>query len=176
MNGCNHKTMDDDAVKGYYFYIFLYRGSKRLQAGVFSGLGLGYDMVCRAVLDLGLRQGGYTIGFDSYYTGLLLLLQLRYWGINAVGTISAQRVGLGKFFVDLKKRLKKDKDPQKPEQEGYDRGYFINRCVADDENIVVTVQKDSKVMLYASNFISMTKTTVMKRQDRYEGKFKEFEL
>ena len=39
MNGCNHKTMDDDAVKGYYFYIFLYRGSQRHQAGVFSGLG-----------------------------------------------------------------------------------------------------------------------------------------
>ena len=55
MNGCNHISMEDNAVKGYYFWFYFYRGKSRHPGGAFSVYGLGFDMICQAVIFLGLR-------------------------------------------------------------------------------------------------------------------------
>ena len=93
------------------------------------------------------------LGFDSYYTSIPLLIQLSFWGIKAIGTINAQRKGLGKVFGDLKKKLKKTRDPENKKKGGYDQGYYRWRAIDDDTHLKITVQKDSKVMLYGDNFL-----------------------
>ena len=55
MNGCNHMHLDDKAIKGYYFWWHLYRGKLRHQPTPFAAFGLGFDVVCRAVVFLGLQ-------------------------------------------------------------------------------------------------------------------------
>ena len=100
---------------------------------------------------------------DSYYTSLPLFLQLSYWGIQAIGTLNLKRKGFGKEFEKLKKKLKKDVDPKGNKPGGYKRGYFRSRGFDENQNITVTVQKDSKVMVYLCNFLSSHATAEMDR-------------
>ena len=83
LNGCNHLSMEEETPKGYYFWWHLYRGKKRHQSGPFSAYGLGFEalMMCLTALILlgnDIRQGGYQLGMDSYYTSIPLMLQLAY--------------------------------------------------------------------------------------------------
>ena len=72
--------------------------------------------------------------------------QLEWQKIRAVGTINITPKGLGDTFKVLKKELMKDKNPNKPEKGGYDKGEYRPRSLESNPYIVVTVQKDSKVM------------------------------
>ena len=112
LKGCNHVSLSDKAPIGYYIWLHFYRGKKRHTTGPFSSYGLGFDMLCRAGLFLGLRWGGSMNGMDSYYTSIPLLLQLSYWGIKGIRTINFKRKGLGKVIQDLKKKLTKDYNPK----------------------------------------------------------------
>ena len=82
------------------------------------------------------------------------MLQLSLWGINAVETLNPKRKGFGKKFSDLKKKLEKTYNPDTPRKKGYRQGYFRWRCTDKDSNLKVTIQKDSKLMLYLDNFLS----------------------
>ena len=103
---------------------------------------------------------------DSWYTSIPLMLQLSFWGVNAIGTLNSKRKGFGKKFSDLKKKLEKTYNPDKPRKKGYRQGYFRWRCTDKDSNLKVTIQKDSKVMLYLDNFLSSSEKTSMKRYSK----------
>ena len=49
-NGCNPIEMTDDATKGYYFWFSFYRGKIRHKPSQMSAYGVGFDMVCRAII------------------------------------------------------------------------------------------------------------------------------
>ena len=123
-----------------------------------------------------IRWGGYIIGMDSYYSSIPVMLQLSYWGIRAIGTVNASRKGLGKFFQDLKKLLKKDysknKGRKNTKKGGFEKGYYKYRTV-DDEPLAVVVQKDSKAMVYITNCISPTEKSIVLRYDKVQKKVQE---
>ena len=77
-----------------------------------------------------------------------------------------KRNGFGKKFSDLKKKLEKNYNPDKPRNRGYRQGYFRWRCTDKDSNLKVTIQKDSKVMLYLDNFLSSSETISMQRYQK----------
>ena len=62
----------------------------------------------------------------------------------------------------------KDKKPNKPEKGGYDKGEYRWRSLESNPNIVVTVQKDSKVMTYASNFIAPEDKSTVNRYCKFK--------
>ena len=74
-----------DFMKGYYHWIELYRGKKRDYPTPFSVFGKGFDIVCRAILDLNLRYQGYLLVCDRWYTSIPLMLQLFHWGCLLFG-------------------------------------------------------------------------------------------
>ena len=100
---------------------------------------------------------------DSWYTSIPLMLQLSFWGVNAVETLNPKRKDFGKKFSDLKKKLGKTYNADKHQKKGYRQGYFGWRCTAKDSNLKVTIQKDSKLMLYLDNFLSSSEKISMKR-------------
>ena len=106
---------------------------------------------------------------DSYYTSIPLMRQLRFWGVNAIGTLNVSRKGFGKKFSDLKKKLQKTYQPDKPRNKGYRQGYFRWRCTTKETNLKVTVQKDSKVMVYLDNFLPSSEKTFMRRYSKEQS-------
>ena len=163
----------------------MYRGKKRDQPTPFSYFGKGFDVVCRAVIDLNIRFMGYFVICDSWYTSIPLLNQLLYWNINYLGTIKLNRKGLGGEndgehpFNELKKKLERAYDhdiggiegaqlPQKGKRkkfQGFKKGHFVIQKVRGHP-IVVNIQKDNKVMSEAGNCISMDSTTFTKRWNK----------
>ena len=131
-----------------------------------SLFGLGFAMVCNAIISSGMRWRGHWLGMDSYYTSIPLMRQLRFWGVNAIGTLNVSRKGFGKKFTDLKKKLQKTYQPDKPRKKGYRQGYFRWRCTTKETNLKVTVQKDSKVMVYLDNFLPSSEKTFMRRYSK----------
>ena len=115
------------------------------------------------------------IGFDSYYASISLL-QLSLCGIKGIGTINVKRKGLGKKFVELKKKLQKTKDLEGKKKGGYNQGYYRFRGLEDDPNIKVVIQKDNKVMLYADNFLSSTATKVLTRFNKVNQAFEQMKF
>ena len=103
-------------------------------------------------------------------------MQLSLWGIKGIGTINVKRKGLGKKFSDIKKKLKKTKDPEGKKKGGYEQGYYRFRGIADDPNIKVVVQKDNKVMLYADNFLPSNVTKVLTRFNKVNQKFQQMKF
>ena len=87
-----------------------------------------------------------------------------------------KRKGLGKKFSDIKKKLKKTKDPERKKKGGYDQGYYRFRGIDDDPNTKVVVQKDNKVMLYADNFLSSTATKVLTRFNKVNQAFEQMKF
>ena len=69
----------------------------------------------------------------------------------------------------MKKLLKKDYNPEKGRKNtklgGFEKGYYKVRGL-DDEPMTVIVQKDSKVMMYLSNFLSTTEKAEMSRYNK----------
>ena len=69
----------------------------------------------------------------------------------------------------MKKLLQKDYNPEKGRKNtrlgGFEKGYYKARGL-DDEPLSVIVQKDSKVMMYLSNFLSTTEKAEMNRYDK----------
>ena len=177
LNGCNHSNMEQSAPKGYYFYWCFYRGKARHQTTPFSAYGLGFEVLMMgitALIELGnnIRWGGYMLGMDSFYTSIPVILQLAYWHIKAIGTVNATRKGLGKKFVDMKKELKKDyngKGRKNTKTGGYEKGFYKSRGV-DGEPLVAIAQKDSKVMIYLTNFVSTTSKAIVNRYDKESKK------
>ena len=170
--------------KGYYHWIELYRGKKRDYPTPFSVFGKGFDIVCRAILDLNLRYQGYLLVCDSWYTSIPLMLQLFYWGVNYLGTIGSNRKGLKTSqevnqFSDLKRALAKDYDEkiggeegaeiptsgERKKYQGYKKGYFAIRKI-DGLPVIVNVQKDNKVVLEGGNSIPMNETTEVWRYNK----------
>ena len=112
------------------------------------------------------------LGMDSFYTSIPVILQLAYWHIKAIGTVNATRKGLGKKFVDMKKELKKDyngKGRKNTKTGGYEKGFYKSRTV-DDEPLVAIAQKDSKVMMYLTNFVPTTSKAIVNRYDKESKK------
>ena len=69
----------------------------------------------------------------------------------------------------MKKLLQKDYNPEKGRKNtrlgGFEKGYYKARGL-DDEPLSVVVQKDSKVMMYLSNFLYTTEKAEMNRYDK----------
>ena len=192
LNGCNllEPTLGSlletkNILKGYYHWIELYRGKARDQPSHFAVFGKGFDVVCRAVLAMKLRFKGYYLVCDSWYTSIPLLKQLTYWGVNYLGTIRQNRKGLRgtgtdeQPFADIKKLLEKDYEEKQGGKEGsiipssgktvkrqgYRKGAFTNRKIRG-QPIVVTIQKDSKVMTEAANCVPLEANLEVERYDR----------
>ena len=69
----------------------------------------------------------------------------------------------------MKKLLQKDYNPEKGRKNtklgGVEKGYYKARGL-DDEPWSVIVQKDSKVMMYLSNFLSTNEKAEMSRYNK----------
>ena len=69
----------------------------------------------------------------------------------------------------MKKLLEKEYNPKKGRKNtskgGYEKGYYKSRSLVD-EPLTAVIQKDSKVMMYLSNFLSATKKVEMSRYDK----------
>ena len=69
----------------------------------------------------------------------------------------------------MKKLLQKDYNPEKGRKNtklgGFEKGYYKARGL-DDEPLSVIVQKDSKVMMYLSNFLSTNEKAEMSRYNK----------
>ena len=192
LNGCNlvEPTLrslleTDNILKGYYHGIELYRAKARDQPSPSAVFGKGFDVVCRAVFEMKLRFKGYYLVCDSWYTSIPLLNQLTYWVVNFLGTIRQNRKGLRgtgtdeQPFADIKKLLEKDYDDKlggkegsiipssskTVKRQGYKKGAFTNRKIRG-QPIVVTIQKDSKVMTESANCVPLEATLEVERYDR----------
>ena len=91
--GVTKESLDTtvEGGKGYYLWIGLYCGKRRDTIIPFSVHGKGFDVVCRAVLDMKRRNRGYYPVCDSLYTSILLIMQLFWWGVNYIGTLGTSR-------------------------------------------------------------------------------------
>ena len=72
LNGWNFAGVTKESLdttvegrKGYYHWIELYCGKRRDKLTQFSVHGKGFDVVCRAVLDMKLRYKAYNLVCDS---------------------------------------------------------------------------------------------------------------
>ena len=123
-----------------------------------------------------IRYGGYMLGMDSYYTSIPVMLQSAYWGIKAIGSVNPSRKGFGKTFKTIKQTLKKDWNPNRGRRNtktaGFEKGFYRYRTV-DGEPLVTVVRKDSKVMMYLTNFVATSKHAVMQRYDRTTNSVKQ---
>lgn len=153
LSGSNEGTTH----KGYLHWGQFYKGKLRERPTAFSLFGKGYEMVMLGILGMDLRYMGYWVIMDSWFTGLPLLQHGRLWGVNMGGTIRHNRVGLdskeNKSFAEESKKLKKTFRKEKPEKGGYVRGHWTSFS-APKKPLVVSVVKDSKVFLGASNAVS----------------------
>ena len=74
VNRCNFRETTVESLIGmtgvvikkvYYHWVELYRGKSRDQPSPFSIFGKGFDVVCRAMIDMNLRYQGYFLVCDS---------------------------------------------------------------------------------------------------------------
>ena len=149
LSGSNEGT----SHKGYLHYGKFYRGKGRERPTPFSGFGKGYETVMSSIVAMKLRYMGYWIMTDSWFSGLILFLHAKTFGVNMAGTINQNRKGMdysnkklkkkSTIFADLKKKLMKS---------SVQRGHWEPRS-APNHDLVVSAVKDSKVFLEATNSI-----------------------
>ena len=205
LNGCNFIGTTVDSLlemtnkgitKGYYHQIELYRGKKRDRPSPFHLFGKGFEVVCRAVLAMNLRYQGYFLVCDSWYTSLPLMLQLHFQGINYLGTMKLSRKGLKgkgkdeKIFENLTKALEKDYDYKiggtegaeisssgrgRKKYQGYKKGSFEWRKI-EGLPIVISIQKDNKVMVEGGNSTQIDRKVEISRQNKEERKKETIEV
>ena len=76
--------------------------------------GKGFPVVCRAVIEMGLRSQGYFLVCDIWYVSIPPVNQMFNWDVNFLRTIKLNRKGLrgqgadDKPFHDLKKTLREE--------------------------------------------------------------------
>ena len=106
-----------------------------------------------SIVAMKLRYMGYWIMTDSWFSGLILFLYTKTFGVNMAGTINQNRKCMdysnkqlkkkSTIFADLKKKLMKS---------SVRRGHWEPRS-APNHDLVVSAVKDSKVFLEATNSI-----------------------
>ena len=114
-------------------------------------------------------------------------MQLFWWGVNYKGTIRLSRKGLHgevddeKPFANLKKTQENDYDPivggavgkeipksgKKKKYQGCKKGTIMNKKIV--KPILVTVQKDSEVMIVAGNSVPMKDKGDVLRYDKMKN-------
>ena len=116
------------------------------------------DLAHRIVMDLAKDYFGsnLTIYMDNFYTGVPLMVDLKNRGVQACGTVRANRKG-----------LPKSKDLTK--QAGMNRHQFK---VAQQDDLTFCIWQDTKAVMVLSNFHDPTAFGSVRRKAKVNAKWR----